>query len=39
MIEVVMKIRYFPDTDTLYVELNDNLIAETREINEHTLRT
>ncbi len=32
-----MKIRYFTDTDTLYVELNDNLVAETREINENTL--
>ena len=32
-----MKIRYFADTDTLYVELNENLVAETREINENTL--
>lgn len=32
-----MKIRYFADTDTLYVEMNDNLVAETREINENTL--
>ena len=32
-----MKIRYFADTDTLYVELNDNLVVETREINENTL--
>lgn len=32
-----MKIRYFADTDTLYVELNDNPVAETREINENTL--
>lgn len=32
-----MKIRYFTDTDTLYVELNNNLVAETREINENTL--
>jgi uncharacterized protein YuzE len=32
-----MKIRYFTDTDTLYVEMNDNLVAETREINENTL--
>jgi uncharacterized protein YuzE len=32
-----MKIRYFTDTDTLYVELNDNPVAETREINENTL--
>jgi len=32
-----MKIRYFADTDTLYVEMNDHLVAETREINENTL--
>ena len=32
-----MKIRYFADTDTLYVELNDHLVVETREINENTL--
>ena len=32
-----MKIRYFAETDTLYVELNDNPVAETREVNEDTL--
>jgi uncharacterized protein YuzE len=32
-----MKIRYFSDTDTLYVELNENLVAETREINENAM--
>ena len=32
-----MKIRYFTDTDTLYVELNDHPVAETQEINENTL--
>ncbi len=32
-----MKIRYFTDTDTLYVELNDRPVIETREINENTL--
>jgi uncharacterized protein YuzE len=32
-----MKIRYFADTDTLYVELNDRPVVETREINESTL--
>ena len=32
-----MKIRYFTDTDTLYVELNGHLVVETREINENTL--
>ena len=29
-----MKIRYFAETDTLYVEMNDNPVDETREINE-----
>lgn len=32
-----MKIRYFPDTDTLYVHLSDKEIVETQEINENTL--
>jgi uncharacterized protein YuzE len=32
-----MKIRYFADTDTLCVELNNHPVAETREINENTL--
>jgi uncharacterized protein YuzE len=32
-----MKIRYFADTDTLYVEMNDNPVAETKELNENTL--
>ncbi|KKK55061.1 hypothetical protein LCGC14_3078380 [marine sediment metagenome] len=32
-----MKIRYFADTDTLHIELNDNLVVETREINENTM--
>lgn len=32
-----MKIRYFVDTDTLYVELNTRPVVETREINENTL--
>jgi uncharacterized protein YuzE len=32
-----MRIRYFTDTDTLYLELNDHLVTETREINENTL--
>jgi uncharacterized protein YuzE len=32
-----LKIRYFADTDTLFVELNDILVAETREINENTM--
>lgn len=32
-----MKIRYFADTDTLYVEMNTNPVNETREINENIL--
>ncbi len=32
-----MKIRYLADTDTLYVELNDNPVAEMQELNENTL--
>ncbi len=32
-----MKIRYFPDTDTLWIELRDALIAETRDLDENTL--
>ena len=32
-----MKIRYFVDTDTLYVEMNNNSVDETREINEDLL--
>lgn len=29
-----MNIRYFPDTDTLVVNFNDNTVAETRDLNE-----
>ena len=32
-----MKITYFQDTDTLYLEFNNNPIVETQEINENTL--
>lgn len=32
-----MKIRYFTETDTLYVQLNDKEIVETQELNENTL--
>lgn len=31
-----MKIRYFRDTDTLYFEFRDSLIAETRDLDENT---
>lgn len=32
-----MKIRYFPDTDTVYVELTDKQVVETRDLNENTI--
>lgn len=32
-----MRIRYFVDTDTLYIQLNDKEIVETQELNENTL--
>ena len=30
-----MKLHYFEETDTLYVQLTDNAVAETREFNEN----
>jgi uncharacterized protein YuzE len=32
-----MKIKYFQDTDTLYVEFKDAEVAETRDLDESTL--
>lgn len=32
-----MKIKYFPDTDTLYIEFKANTIEETRDLDENTL--
>jgi uncharacterized protein YuzE len=32
-----MKIRYFSDTDTLYIEFRDLEMAETRDLDENTL--
>jgi uncharacterized protein YuzE len=32
-----MKIRYFADTDTLYIEFRSGEIAETRDLDENTL--
>jgi uncharacterized protein YuzE len=32
-----MKIRYFTDTDTLYIEFRDQPIAETRDLGENTV--
>ena len=31
-----MKIRYFRDTDTLYIELRETAVAETRDLDENT---
>lgn len=31
-----MKIRYFEDTDTLYIEFNDRPIVETRDLDANT---
>ncbi|MEX2471585.1 MAG: DUF2283 domain-containing protein [Gemmatimonadota bacterium] len=31
-----MKIRYFEDTDTLYIEFNDHPIVETRDLDQNT---
>ena len=32
-----MKLRYFEDTDTLYIELRDGAVVETRDLDENTL--
>jgi uncharacterized protein YuzE len=32
-----MKVKYFQDTDTLYIEFRDNAIAESRELDENTI--
>lgn len=32
-----MKIKYFQETDTLYIEFKANDIVETRELDDHTL--
>ena len=31
-----MKIRYFQDTDTLYIEFRQSPVAETRDLDENT---
>jgi uncharacterized protein YuzE len=33
----VMKIKYFQDTDTLYIELREAKVAETNDVDENTL--
>ena len=32
-----MKVKYFRDTDTLYIEFKSNRVAETRDLDENTL--
>jgi len=32
-----MKVKYFTDTDTLYIQLNDRPAAQTTELNENVL--
>ena len=32
-----MKVKYFVETDTLYIKLNDREVAETTELNENVL--
>ncbi len=32
-----MKIKYFEDTDTLYIELRSTEVAETKDLDENTL--
>jgi uncharacterized protein YuzE len=32
-----MKIQYFTDTDTLYIEFQDRAVAETRDLDENTI--
>ena len=32
-----MKIRYFTDTDTLYIEFRDQPVAESRDLDENTM--
>ncbi len=32
-----MKIEYFSDTDTLLLEFSENMVEETRDLNENTL--
>jgi uncharacterized protein YuzE len=32
-----MKVKYFQDTDTLYIELRTGTVAETRDLDENTV--
>lgn len=35
--DLTMKIKYFQDTDTLYIELRAATVAETNDVDENTL--
>ena len=37
MVTGAMKVKYFQDTDTLYIEFRADHIAETRDLDENTL--
>jgi uncharacterized protein YuzE len=32
-----MKVRYFSDTDTLYIEFRESVVAESRDLDENTV--
>lgn len=32
-----MKLSYFKDTDTLYIEFKESIVAETKDLDENTL--
>lgn len=32
-----MKVKYYPETDTLHIELNSSVVSETRELDEDTM--
>ena len=32
-----MRIRYFPDTDTVYIELTEKEVVDTKDINENAI--
>ncbi len=32
-----MKLKYFPDTDTLYIEFQNNNITESKDLDENTI--
>lgn len=32
-----MNVKYFEDTDTLYMQLNDNEVAETKDLDQQTV--